>query len=698
MLKSKKALVSSVLCAVASAGFVASASAADTTMQGDLAEVVVEGKRSVDSEYAGGFVGRGGDIGILGRQDYMSTPMQVTSITAKAIDSVKLPGQTLTQAVTLDPAVRARGGNAYNDISIRGYSISPHDYYVDGIYGLMCQSSIPTNWLERIDVISGPSTFTHGGSSAGKSVSGAIDLIPKKAKDDPTLNFTETFSGRGNWTEAVDIGQRFGKDKEWGVRVNGAYSDGETFRKKEDMTMGNIFVDIDYNKKNTRANFFYGHTHVKEMAPDLPLKLGKFNVPSAPKLSTNFQASWTDYSYNTDILGISFEHDFNKNFTWFLKAGYQDEDWYSCFESYYPTLVSDKGDFESYIEQVPIRLFRKSASTGAKLNFETGKVKHNVVVSADKSWKSGYWGDWAAGYDYIYNGNIYDNSIEQSQKPSVDHLDWGPYAKQTSYGISFIDKLEAGKFTTLLGLRHQKDHTSGAYKGSANAPSLGLMYKFDDKLAAYGNWIQGITPGVVVGSRYKNKGDILDPVKTTQRELGVKWDNGNIGGTASYFYVNQMIAVADNNNVLGYDGHQMSKGFQLNTFGESIKGLHLLGGFMYMESTNKGGSYDGLYVNSQPKWNATLGMEYDINDRFALTSRAVYNGSSWADSSNTKRISPWTRLDLGAKYTWKQNNKPITLALNVYNVLDHRYWYGNGNNTIMLGTPRTAVLSLSMDF
>ena len=53
MLKSKKALVMSVLCAVASAGFVASASAADTTMQGDLAEVVVEGKRSVDSEYAG---------------------------------------------------------------------------------------------------------------------------------------------------------------------------------------------------------------------------------------------------------------------------------------------------------------------------------------------------------------------------------------------------------------------------------------------------------------------------------------------------------------------------------------------------------------------------------------------------------------------------------------------------------------------
>lgn len=42
MLKSKKALAMSVLCAVASAGFVASASAAETTMQGNLDEIIIE--------------------------------------------------------------------------------------------------------------------------------------------------------------------------------------------------------------------------------------------------------------------------------------------------------------------------------------------------------------------------------------------------------------------------------------------------------------------------------------------------------------------------------------------------------------------------------------------------------------------------------------------------------------------------------
>ena len=42
MLKNKKALAMSVLCAIASVGFVVSASAAEQTMHGNLDEVVVE--------------------------------------------------------------------------------------------------------------------------------------------------------------------------------------------------------------------------------------------------------------------------------------------------------------------------------------------------------------------------------------------------------------------------------------------------------------------------------------------------------------------------------------------------------------------------------------------------------------------------------------------------------------------------------
>ena len=47
MTKDKKLLAISVLCAVASVGFVMSASAAEESLQGNLDEIIIEGKRDI---------------------------------------------------------------------------------------------------------------------------------------------------------------------------------------------------------------------------------------------------------------------------------------------------------------------------------------------------------------------------------------------------------------------------------------------------------------------------------------------------------------------------------------------------------------------------------------------------------------------------------------------------------------------------
>lgn len=664
-----------------------------------LDTVYVEADR-ISGNYPGGFVHRKTNMGVLGKQDYMGTPIQGTSITKELIDNVKLPNNTLSETLTLSPTVRARGGNAYNDISIRGFNISPHDYLVNGIPGLMCQSSIPTNFAERVDIISGPAGLVEGSSSVGgKSVGGAVDIISKKAEKKPVRKFTETFSGRGTLGESLDIGQRFGKEDNWGVRVNADFTKGTTHKKKEKMTNGNIFLNLDYDDGKDRGNFFYGHFYVNEFAPDLPLNLGNQAIPEPPDGSSNFQTSWTNYAYKNDIVGLSYEHDFNEHLTWYIKGGYHDEDWYSCFESYYPTLKDDKGNFDSYIEQVPLRLYRKSFITGIRADFKTGMIKHNVSLSFDKQWYGGLWGDWAAGYDYLYHGNIYDNSIEKYPKPVVDRIDWGAYADQMSSGISVIDTMEVNNLSAMIGIRRQHDTTKGKYDGTANSPSFGLVYKITPQVSLYGNWMESVTPGVVVSNKYANKGEVLDPAETKQSEYGVKWDYKNIGGTFSYFDLRQQLPMADEKtNIYGYNGKQKSRGFEFNVFGEPVKGLHLMGGFSHMKVENIGGTYDGKLYHGAPKWMASLAMQYDITSQFAMTSRITYNSSAWADDNNTKKIKPWTRLDLGAKYSWNERKYPITLSCNVINVLNHKYWYGAGNNSLYLGTPRTAVVTVSMDF
>ncbi len=67
MLNKKKALVASVLCAVASVGYVMSA-AAEETMSGKLDEVIIEASKDT---LPGGYVNTKGSVGILGNKEVM---------------------------------------------------------------------------------------------------------------------------------------------------------------------------------------------------------------------------------------------------------------------------------------------------------------------------------------------------------------------------------------------------------------------------------------------------------------------------------------------------------------------------------------------------------------------------------------------------------------------------------------------------
>lgn len=174
-----------------------------------LSDIVVYGERSEDV-YAGGYIARESGLQALGSTDFMDIPFNATTFTEKAISRVKQPGNTLVQLVTLDPTVTSRGNKTYNDIKIRGFSISPHDYFLNGVSGMLSQSSIPMNFVERVEVVSGPDTLLHGVTSSG-SVGGSINLVPKVAEDTPRITFTETFSGKSHYEHALDLGARFEK-------------------------------------------------------------------------------------------------------------------------------------------------------------------------------------------------------------------------------------------------------------------------------------------------------------------------------------------------------------------------------------------------------------------------------------------------------------------------------------------------------
>jgi iron complex outermembrane receptor protein len=214
-----------------------------------------------------------------------------------------------------------------------------------------------------------------------------------------------------------------------------------------------------------------------------------------------------------------------------------------------------------------------------------------------------------------------------------------------------------------------------------------------------------VAPQVVGALPVANAGEVFSPFKSKQEEVGVKYDRGRLGGTLAIFRITEPQAILTG-NVYGEDGQQRNQGVELSSYGELAPGVRILGGITELQAKTtktQGGLLDGKKVIGVPDTQASLGLEWDVPQLHGLTfdGRLVYTGSQPTDAENTQSISSWTRLDLGARYAMTLWDRLVTVRANIDNVTDKAYWASVGGepgaNYLVLGAPRTFVVSLSAD-
>ena len=195
MLKSKKkALALAVLCAVSSMGVTATAGAEEAAAEpaseggkqyvaaGDglqnfnLAEVVINGERYIAGEY----VRATSNVGILGQQDIMKTPLSVTTISEKAVDDFMSTTEGLSKLLTLVPSIQKTGDLGVDQINIRGFSDDGRRFMINGIPGMQGNTRQSSNYIDSIDVIEGPASGIKG-SSYNNADGGVININSKKS-------------------------------------------------------------------------------------------------------------------------------------------------------------------------------------------------------------------------------------------------------------------------------------------------------------------------------------------------------------------------------------------------------------------------------------------------------------------------------------------------------------------------------------
>ena len=720
-------------CALAQQGSPGAAPAST----GVLPTMTVEASADASAEglpkpFAGGQVARGGRAGILGNQDIMSAPFSATSYTSELIQNQQ--AKSVADVLQNDPSVRvARGfGNFQETYFVRGFLLSSDSIGYNGLYGLLPRQYISSNLFERVEVLRGPSAFLTGAAPSGDGIGGAVNLLPKRAGNEPLTQVTLGMSSGSQFYGAADISRRFGPDQSLGIRVNAARRDGGTGVDNEDVELSVASVGLDWRSRNVRlsADVGYQDHRLSETRTNVDL-FGATVVPSAPDASKNWAQPWT-YSNERDTFGsVRGEVDITDNVTaWFaggMRDGYEANRLAGLSVSNGST-----GDGSFYRFDNTRRDDTKTGEVGLRGKFNTGSVSHQLVGAyshydskRDNAFRYDFLNQFttnlyrptfyplpafSAGSDVFGYGNDLDNpALTQKQRLS-------------SYAIG--DTLGFLNDTVLLtvGARHQSmkldafAYNTGApltsYDQSKTSPIAGLVWKATKQVSVYGNYVEALSPGesapATVGGRpVVNVGEILAPYVSKQKEVGVKYDGGSLGASAAYFTIDKPRTLVNGAGYFVADGKDNHQGLEFNVFGEPVRGFRVLGGVTFLDAKQKetGDSLtDGKYVIGVPKSQGTLGLEWDVAGVRGLTleGRMIASDGSYSDSANTLRVAGWTRFDLGARYVMDVGGKLLTIRGNVENVADRDYWASVGGypgaGYLVLGNPRTYSLTASMEF
>lgn len=725
MLKNKKALVMSVLCAIASVGFVMSASA-ENVVHGNLDEIVVEGSKDV---LPGGNVRTTAKLGVLGDKSVMDIPYSEMSMTAKAVETYGDPSQPLANVLMNNPSIRTSTTSPmYTDFSMRGINMNGNHMMLNGVPSLFYQfTTPPSHVIDRIDITSGPNAGVNGvsmsnnGTNSGATPApGTINIVTKRALNTPVNRYTQTFSGRGNAGEFIDVGRRFGENNEWGIRVNAEYMEGGLALPGAEKNEKNIFINMDHRGDNNITNLFAGYFDLRVNGGQrwfsLPNSYSSTVLPDAPDSKNNYDFNGTTKYVHGYLATLNHEHKLDDTWSYFANMGYsrrsgnKDNQGASIKFDEHGNFVGNQ--FNQQNEE------GKNAYVqfGLKGNLETGAVKHDLALSVDRSWAR-YWNKSKSykpnGQEIL--GNLYDGIIFPDNYVLQSFGDGTPQWEETNIGLTIADTISYGKASMLLAASRKHENfesfTGKSFKNDNILPTYGLTYKPVENMAFYYGHTESFSRGLIVsGNNYTNNGETMEPVKSKQNEIGVKYQNAGMMTTLSYFDIDEANRYDINSNDPNHhltkvdDGKNRYKGVELTVNGKLADKWTVTGGLLYLDAERektKNGTKDGWFVNGASEWSGVLGLEYKPDDSLGVVGRANWVDKAYIDSGSSSgktEIPSYVTFDLGFNYKTKINTVPVKLSAMCYNVADKDYWMGRGSSTtIGLSMPRTFMLSAQFD-
>ncbi len=626
--------------------------------------------------------------------DILETPQSLTILTRKQFDDQNT--QTVGQALRYTAGVLSEvdASTRYDSVFIRGFggfgtstkSVSHLDGLRLPVGQAFARSSIDPFFLDRVDILKGPSALAYGFSSPG----GLVNMVSRTPDGSTGGEARFEVGSYGRVQVGAEQHGVLDEDGDFKYSIAGiGRSSGTRYDDVDDERYGlssKLVWEPTDRTRVTVSGYYQRDPEGGYFNSILPTSLGgdfaSFLTRDLNTGDPNFD------SFDRTQWGISagVEHAFASNVVLRSKLRYGEIETDLAGIQLY-SLLSDTGLLPRAAVTFDESVRAFTWDTNLEYGFQTGAFEHTLLVGADLTWNDS---DLLSEFAFASSLDVTNPSYDDFSGTFITTSDVRQVTRQQALYVS--DQIAFGNFHAVLGLRHdwldtetENDLSSTKTEQDSEETTYraALLYRFDNGVAPYASYSTSFEPEIGTDEN----GDAFVPTTGEQWEVGLKYQPDGLDAlfTVALFDATQenVLTASDTPNFFVQTGEIRSRGLEFEARGTILPNLEAIASLTLLdtevtESTDE--SIIGNKPQAVPDHYGSLWLNYSFGGNMqglTLGGGVRVVGSSFGDDENTLKADGYTLTDMALNYDLNRFGgfwSGTQIALNVRNVFDEVYY------------------------
>lgn len=662
---------------------------------------------TITSERARGFKANLVQVGAFRDTNILDVPLTISIIPPALLEAQN--AQSLFDALKNAAGVTrsTNSGSVADTLSIRGIDINNRtSYRLNGSLPINNLIDLPLENKERVEALKGSAALYYGFTSPA----GVVNLVTKHAKADPVAAVTVSGNEFGQWLTAVDIGRKFGDQKQFGLRVNAVY--GELQSAIEDSRGDRSLISLAADWRATDSlNFKFDIERIRKEAVEqasigVPIAVnGILTLPAVPDPTRLLSGNWAKWEARAQNALLRMDYRINDNWALTAEAGRAETDRdaraAATLRNY--NVVTGAGTLQTQLVRGQVYLntnYRMELAGRFDALFDH---ELSVGLMQNKRFQN-------APSQQTFNNpqNLYNPVVIPAPVYTLSPVYSPSDAKDN--GIYFLDRIRLGdQWQVLAGMR-KTFYTNESVinkvlvesKVNKGTPSLGAIYKPRKDTSIYATYIEGLEEGATAPLTTKNASQILPPGISKQKELGVRSEAlSGVSATIAVFTIERATTYTNSANFFVLDGRTKYDGIEYSLTGELTPEWSIYSSGLFLNAKQKNAANASL-VDKMPE--NTPKQQHSIFAEFrpaklaglGMNAGAYFTGRRAANAANEGFIASNTIYTVGASYATSFARHATKFQVNVENAADKRYFNAVGFGFMGVGLPRTVKFNVKV--